>query len=342
MLSPMSDSSTDLIEVRDLTKTFTLRKRGAGIMGSLRNLFSAEKEEITAVDAVNFGIKRGELVGYLGPNGAGKSTTIKMLTGILQPSSGHIRVNGVEPGRERRKLTKQIGVVFGQKTQLWWDLPVGESFDLLKTIYKIPDADFKRRMELFGDLLHIQDFIKQQTRKLSLGQRMRSDLAASLLHNPPVLFLDEPTIGLDILTREAIRKFIKELNAAEKTTVILTTHDMQDIEFLATRLILLDRGSIQYDGNIEDFTEQYTREKVVSVVLESELDVNKLKQAGFDIINEFSPTQFEVRMTANESVNPLISALNDGGGRIREINVRKQDLGDTLKLIYQGRKNLEL
>jgi len=334
--------SDEIITVEELTKEFVLRKRSAGILGSLRGLFTAEKEIISAVDRVSFTIRRGELVGYLGPNGAGKSTTIKMLTGILQPTSGLLRVNGVNPAKERRRLTRNLGVVFGQKTQLWWDLPVEESFDLLRTIYRIPRDVYKQRMELFSDLLNIQDFYKQQTRKLSLGQRMRSDLAASLLHNPPVLFLDEPTIGLDILTRDAIRDFIKTINREQQTTIILTTHDMEDIDYLANRLILLDRGKIQYDGNIKSFTRKYAQDKLVTLHLESPCARSLLGQKGFDIVNEFNPRHFEVRLGAEDSVNPLLEAVSECGGRIQEINVRKQELGDTLKLIYSGRKDVEL
>ena len=331
-----------VIEVENLNKIFQVRKRQPGFMGAIKNLVTAEKTEVRAVDNVSFSIKKGDLVGYLGPNGAGKSTTIKMLTGILQPSSGKLRVNGTDPSRERRKLTKNIGVVFGQKTQLWWDLPVGESFSLLKTIYKIPEADYKKRMEIFGDLLHLPDFIHQQTRKLSLGQRMRADLAASLLHNPPVLFLDEPTIGLDILTREAIRDFIKELNESEKTTIILTTHDMQDIEFLAKRLILLDKGKIHYDGKIDDFTKQYTREKIAAVHLETPCEIEHIRKKGFEVTAGETPHLLEIKLGVDDSLNPLIEALTENGGRIREINVRKQDLSDTLKLMYGGNNNVEL
>lgn len=333
---------SDVITVQNLTKKFTLRKRKSGFLGSIRALFRGEKNEILAVDDVSFTIRRGELTGYLGPNGAGKSTTIKMLTGILQPTSGRIHVNGIDPGKSRKTLTRQIGVVFGQKTQLWWDLPVEESFDLLRTIYKIPKNEYKKRMELFFDLMHINEFMSQQTRMLSLGQRMRADLAASLLHNPPVLFLDEPTIGLDILTRDAIREFIKTLNRSEKTTIILTTHDMQDVEYLADRLILLDHGRIQYDGGLRDFTTRYSTERILTVHLETPCDDVFLTAAGYTIDRKHSPRHYDVRMAADASMNPLLDALNRAGCRIREISVRKQDLSDTLKLLYRGRTNLEL
>ena len=332
----------EVIRVKNLGKDFTIRKRQAGFLGSIKSIVQVRKETLHAVDDVNFSIRRGELVGYLGPNGAGKSTTIKMLTGILQPTHGEILINGVNPSRDRRTLTRQIGVVFGQKTQLWWDLPVEESFDLIRTIYKIPRDKFKKRMAFFDDLLRLGDFKKQQTRKLSLGQRMRGDLAASLLHNPPVLFLDEPTIGLDILTQEAIRDFIKELNRTEKTTIILTTHDMIDVELLADRLILLDKGKIQYDGKLEDFSKQYSQEKLVSIHLEAPIGESVFTEASIRLHKKHSSSHFEAYLSVEESLAPLIESLSSRGARIQEISVRKQELGDTLKQMYKGNHNLEL
>ena len=332
----------EVIRVENLRKEFLTRKRKAGMLGSLRSLLGGGKERLVAVDGLNFTIRRGELVGYLGPNGAGKSTTIKMLTGILQPTSGSIRVDGADPTRERRSLTRRIGVVFGQKTQLWWDLPVEESFDLLRTIYRIPRSDYARRMDFFRGLLGLDEFLSRPVRQLSLGQRMRADLAASLLHNPPVLFLDEPTIGLDILTRDAMREFIKKLNQQEQTTIVLTTHDMQDIEFLATRLILIDKGRLQYDGKIEEFTNRYSTEKLVTVHLEDGLaGLELLRGLEFQIQAGDSPHRFFVRMEANASLGPLIQAVSDRGGRIQELNVSRPDLADTLKSLYGG-KQLEL
>lgn len=308
--------------------------------GALRALFSPNKEELTAVDHVSFDIAPGELVGYLGPNGAGKSTTIKMLTGILHPSSGFVQVDGLDPVKQRKETAKRIGVVFGQKTQLWWDLPVGESFDLLRAIYQIPESDFKKRLDFFCDLLQLGDFLHQQTRKLSLGQRMRADLAAALLHKPPVLFLDEPTIGLDILTRDTVREFIQELNKTEQTTVLLTTHDIQDIEFLARRLILLDKGKVQYDGQIEDFIGSYANERIVTIHLEEPASPKVFD--GYEIARQESPQHYEVKLPADQSTGKLIQVLAEKGQTIEEIHVRKQDLGDTLKRVYAGQRNVEL
>jgi len=326
---------SEIITVQGLSKRFTIRKRGSGFLGAVKGLFYAEKTELRAVDDISFSIKQGELVGYLGPNGAGKSTTIKMLTGILRPSGGRIKVADLEdPQANRKKLAYRMGVVFGQKTQLWWDLPVSESFDLLKSIYRIPDRDYKERMEFFSDLLGLRDFLFQQTRKLSLGQRMRADLAASLLHRPPVLFLDEPTIGLDILTREAIRKFIKDLNRTEKTTILLTTHDMQDVEFLANRLILIDHGKIHYDGSLQEFTSRMSPDKVVTLHLESPVEVDQLLTSGFSLKAAHSPLHYEFIAPVDARIGPLIDSVVRAGSHIAEMSVRHKDLEDTLKAMY--------
>ncbi len=329
-----------MITVRELTKNFSVTRRSPGMAGALRALFSPNREELTAVDHVSFDIAQGELVGYLGPNGAGKSTTIKMLTGILHPTSGLVQVDGLDPVSQRKETAKRIGVVFGQKTQLWWDLPVGESFDLLRAIYQIPGGEFQKRLDFFCDLLQLGDFLHQQTRKLSLGQRMRADLAAALLHKPPVLFLDEPTIGLDILTRDTVRQFIQELNKTEHTTVLLTTHDIQDIEFLARRLILLDRGRVQYDGQIEDFIGSYANERIVTIHLEAPASPDAFE--GYEIARQESAHHFEVKLPADQSTGKLIQSLAEKGQTIEEIHVRKQDLGDTLKRVYAGQRNVEL
>jgi ABC-2 type transport system ATP-binding protein len=242
-----------MIEMENVVKNFKSRERNPGILSSVSSLFFPKYRIHKAVDEVSFQIREGELVGYIGQNGAGKSTTIKLLTGILTPDSGKILVGGLNPSRERKKNAYQIGAVFGQRTQLWWDLPVIESFLLIRSIYKIPDTMYKENLEHFIEILDMKDILKTPARKLSLGQRMKADLAASLLHNPKVLFLDEPTIGLDILVKEKVREFIKFINQKNKVTILLTTHDVGDIEALASRILLLDSGHIQFDGEIESF-----------------------------------------------------------------------------------------
>src|SRR5687767_14394554 len=227
----------------------------------MRDLFFRRYRSLNAVDGVSFDIARGEIVGYIGANGAGKSTTIKMLTGILAPTSGEITVNGLVPGRQRYAHARQIGVVFGQRTQLWWDLAVMEAFRLLQKIYRVPEADFQRRLTRFIDVLDIGGQLRQPVRKLSLGQRMKCDLAASLLHAPPILFLDEPTIGLDVAVKERVRRFIREINAEEQVTIILTTHDLTDIEELCERLILIDAGRILYDGSREEIYARFGQQR---------------------------------------------------------------------------------
>lgn len=241
-----------MIEVENLCKTFRVARREAGFGEAVKALFHREYETVHALDSISFRIDRGEMVGYIGPNGAGKSSTIKILSGILTPDSGLCRVNGRVPWKERTRHVREIGVVFGQRSQLWWDVPVTDSFELLKEVYSIPSEVYKRNVEELTELLALKDLLRTPARQLSLGQRMRCEIAGSLLHNPKILFLDEPTIGLDAVSKLAVREFIKRLNQERGTTVILTTHDMQDIEALASRIILIGKGRILLDGGLED------------------------------------------------------------------------------------------
>jgi len=246
-----------MIKAQNLTKTFKKTVKDKGVRGSFKALFSARHEIITAVSDVCFEIPDGEILGFIGPNGAGKSTVIKMLTGILTPTSGSCEINGYIPHKQRTAYVKEIGVVFGQRTQLWWDLPLVETYAVLKEIYEISDADFKSRMELLNDTLDLEDFIKSPVRTLSLGQRMRADVAASLLHAPRVVFLDEPTIGMDVVVKDKVRRAITQINAEEKTTIILTTHDVKDLELLCERIIMIDKGKKMYDGSLQFLKEKY-------------------------------------------------------------------------------------
>ena len=240
------------VEVTDLVKEFKSFKRKEGLSGAIRDLFSNDYTVSRAVNNISFQLEPGEMVGYIGPNGAGKSTSVKMLTGILVPTSGKVVANGLEPCKQRMEYTRSIGVVFGQRTQLWWDIAVIESFRLLKRIYDISDADYAVRMKRFDEILELGRYLHQPVRKLSLGERMRCDIAAALLHNPPLLFLDEPTIGLDLLAKENIRKFLKETNRNFGATILLTTHDLSDIEELCSRLMIIDQGRILFDGPLND------------------------------------------------------------------------------------------
>jgi ABC-2 type transport system ATP-binding protein len=260
-----------MIHVEHLTKVFQRVKRKEGFLGGVRTLFSTDYEKTCAVDDISFDIAEGELVGYIGPNGAGKSTSIKMLCGILVPTGGNITVNGLVPHKERMTNAKQIGAVFGQKTQLWWDVPVIESLRLFRDMYKVSDEQFKRNMNLFNELLDLHEFQNTPVRQLSLGQRLRADLAAALLHNPRLLFLDEPMIGVDVVVKERMRTFIKEINHDRKVTILLTTHDMTDIEKVCSRIMIIDHGHIVYDGNIEQMRGQYGTQR--TLVVEFEEDV---------------------------------------------------------------------
>jgi ABC-2 type transport system ATP-binding protein len=252
-----------LIEVEALTKQFRQAIKGPGLAGAVKHLFTQQYREKLAVDRINLAIEQGEAVAFVGPNGAGKSTTIKMLTGILVPTSGRITVDGLIPHKDRMENSKKIGVVFGQRTQLWWDLPVIESLSLLKDIYEIPDNIYRDNLDRFVELLGMEDFLQLSARKISLGQRMRADLAAALLHNPKIVYLDEPTIGLDIAVKERIRKFIKEMNREQGTTIMLTTHDLDDIEDICRRLVIIDQGRIIYDGELQAIKDTYLREKTI-------------------------------------------------------------------------------
>ena len=254
-----------MIELNNICKTFKVARRNAGFKEAAKSFFHKEYEYVRALDNITFTIPEGEMVGYIGPNGAGKSCTIKIMSGILNPDSGTCVINGRTPWKDRINHVREIGVVFGQRSQLWWDVPVIDSFELLKDIYKIDEKQYKQSFDELVSLLNIESIIMTPTRQLSLGQRMRCEIAASLLHNPKILFLDEPTIGLDAISKIAVREFIKSINRDRKTTVILTTHDMQDIEAITKRIILIGKGRILLDGDLNSLKKQYAKHEVTSV-----------------------------------------------------------------------------
>ncbi len=254
-----------MITVQHITKTFRVARRDAGMKEALKALWKREYDTIHALNDISFAIGDGEMVGYIGPNGAGKSSTIKVLSGILTPDTGQCDINGRCPWKDRTSHVRDIGVVFGQRSQLWWDVPVIDSFELLRDIYRVPQEEYKRNFDELVELLNLSQIVKTPTRQLSLGQRMRCEIAASLLHSPKILFLDEPTIGLDAVSKLAVRSFIKELNQRRGTTVILTTHDMQDIEALASRVILIGKGRILLDGALESLKKQFSGGKTLRI-----------------------------------------------------------------------------
>lgn len=261
-----------LIEIEGLVKNYKILNRSEGFWGTLKDLFSNDYRIVNAVSNISMSIDEGEIVGFIGPNGAGKSTTIKMMTGVLQPTHGKINIGGMIPYMDRKKFVKNIGIVFGQRTQLWWDLPVIESYNILKEIYQLDTKIFHKNLELFNDYVQIKQYYSTPVRNLSLGQRMICDIAASFVHDPQIVFLDEPTIGLDIAVKNNIRKFLKELNENKKTTTILTTHDVSDIEALCKRIIIINHGSIIFDGEVKDILKQFGKHKTLKIQLHMQFE----------------------------------------------------------------------
>lgn len=258
-----------MIEATGLSKTFRIARRRPGLLGGLRSIVDPEVRIVHAVQDLTLRVEPGEMIGLIGPNGAGKSTTIKMLTGILMPTSGYMRVADLEPLRERRELAARIGVVFGQRSQLWWDLPLIDSLHLLRHLYRVPEQRHRSNLAQLCSMLELDEFLDTPVRQLSLGQRMRGDLAAALLHEPELLYLDEPTIGLDVVAKARIREFLQTINAEKGVTVLLTTHDMDDIEMLCSRMLIIDHGRKLYDGSIEDIRERFGGERTLIAVLDS-------------------------------------------------------------------------
>ena len=321
-----------VIRVQELSKHFKVPDRKTGRFAAVRNLFSFERTSKVAVDGVTFAIERGEMVGYVGPNGAGKSTTVKMLTGILVPTSGEVEVDGLIPHRDRKRLAYRIGVVFGQKTQLWWDVPVIESLRLLKEIYKIPTSTYQANLELFNDLLDLHEFQDTPVRQLSLGQRMRSDLVAALLHSPDILFLDEPTIGVDVVAKDRFRSFLQQLNRERQVTVLLTTHDLSDIEKVCERMMIIDQGRIIYNGAIEGMKERFTPYRVLVVdfadgVSDVEIDRAELMERE----NRRARFRFNRwQVSASELITELAQKYP-----VRDISVEEPEIEAIVREIYK-------
>ncbi|QGQ98552.1 ATP-binding cassette domain-containing protein [Paenibacillus psychroresistens] len=327
------------IDVKNLTKQFKAQRNREGVKGALKDLFRREYNEITAVDDISFQIPKGEICGYIGENGAGKSTTIKMLTGILVPTSGEIHVNGFVPYKEREKFVRGIGVVFGQRSQLWWDIGVIESFQLLRKVYRVSEADYKSRLDELVQRLQLADLLNRPVRKLSLGQRMRCELAASLLHNPAIVFLDEPTIGLDIVVKTEIREFLKSMNQRYETTILLTTHDLQDIEALCSRVIMLDDGKVIYDGGLEELKNRWGKGKEIVFQFTSgqELFALQALTAGLEVAwsqeNEYVAKVWVPTEQANlsEVLSRVVGVMP-----IHDVKIIETNTDDIVREIYKS------
>lgn len=328
-----------MIKVENLSKEFKISKKYPGFKGALRSFFSTEYTIKKAVDDISFEINDGEIVGYIGANGAGKSTTIKMMTGILTPSSGRIIVDGVVPYENREKNAKNIGVVFGQKTQLWWDLPVSETFPLLKDIYGVSDEDYEERMNYFKEILGLDEFFLSPVRTLSLGQRMRADLAAALIHNPKIIYLDEPTIGLDVVVKESVRKAIKDINEKYGTTIILTTHDLNDIEELCNRIIIIDSGKKIYDGELEGVKEQFGYLTTIEIQLKDKSNIEKINFARFKD-DDFKLNMKESKINITFNKNNISSADIIGKvmkkSKVIDFNIKETSIEDIVKKMYKN------
>jgi ABC-2 type transport system ATP-binding protein len=314
-----------VIEVEDVSKTFTVRRRRPGRI-------RRERTAVRAVHEASFAVRRGEFVGYLGPNGAGKSTTIKMLTGILTPSSGRVRVCGLDPSRQRTALARRIGVVFGQRTTLWWDLPPRDSLTLIRHLYRVERDAHRVRLAELTELLELEPFLGTPVRQLSLGQRMRGDLAAALLHDPELLVLDEPTIGLDVVSKATVREFLARINAERGTTILLTTHDLGDIERLCRRVLIIDRGRLAYDGGLERLRATVGADRLLAVVFDRPLPPVALP--GTEVVRVEGPRQW-LRLPRDANAAALVADLARRY-EVRDIDLRETDIEDVLARLYRG------
>jgi ABC-2 type transport system ATP-binding protein len=321
-----------IIETRELRKVFKTVRRIPGPLGALRTLFSREYDDKIAVDGVSMSLEAGELVGYIGPNGAGKSTTIKMLTGILVPSAGSITVAGIVPHERRKENARNIGVVFGQRSQLYWDLPLIESFELLRAIYGVPQATYRRNLDAFAELLEMGEFLRTPVRQLSLGQRMRGDFAAAMMHDPKIIYLDEPTIGLDVVAKESIREFIARVNQERGTTVILTTHDLADVERLCRRIVLIDRGTIIFDGPIERIVNEYGTHRTLVLRFERPTPDPQLEGAQLESSDGLTA---RFRFDRNrERADRLIRQASERYS-LQDVHLEEPDLESIISRIYR-------
>ncbi len=333
-----------MIEAKNLHKAFRIARKRSGILGGLRSIVNPDARIVNAVHDLSLRVEKGEMIGLIGPNGAGKSTTIKMLTGILMPTSGHIRVAGLIPVQQRRKLAARIGVVFGQRTQLWWDLPLIDSLQLLRHLYRVPEPRFTANFERLCAMLDLKEFLDTPVRQLSLGQRVRGDLTAALLHDPELLYLDEPTIGLDVVAKARVREFLLSLNSESGTTILLTTHDMDDIEMLCPRMLIVDHGRKLYDGSVASIRERFGGERALVAVLDaSELAALSSAEGmpalqdlpeGVQLIRAEGPRLWLSFSHNALPAHELVSWLG-ARYRLRDVTFQEPEIEDVIRRIYE-------
>jgi ABC-2 type transport system ATP-binding protein len=323
-----------IIQARNLGKTYKTQQLEKGLIGIVKGLFVRKTKEHHALVDVSFDIEKGDIVGYLGPNGAGKSTTLKILSGIMTPTIGDVLVNGIRPYDNRKANAKQIGVVFGHKTQLWWDLPAIDSLRLMKDMYQVDEASFNKNLNDFVDILDLKSFVDKPVRQLSLGQRMRVEIAASLLHNPDIIFLDEPTIGLDVIAKQKIRDFILKVNKERNITVILTTHDMGDISSLCNKIILIDDGQIKFNGNTKEFEQRYGNNVVLECMIKSTDQLNNLNLEIGEIIKQ---EDNKIMIKFNKEESSLIEILPHITSQIEieDLTIHQDDIESIVKRIFK-------
>ncbi len=321
------------ITVKNVSKTFTYHKKSEGLRGSMKALFRREKLQKEAVKNITFSLTKGEFVGFVGPNGAGKTTTLKMLSGILYPTDGEISVAGFDPRKRQNDFKRRISIVMGQKSQLWPILPAVETFRLLQKIYEVPEKDYQRRLKELTELFGVEEILNTQVRKLSLGQRMKCEIIASLLHNPDILFLDEPTIGLDIIAQKKIREFLKEYNQKAKTTIILTSHNMEDVQNLCERLIVINEGIIGYDGSLTGIVEEYSKDKIIKLQFEQKVAKKDLQALGNVISWDGYAAELNIpKDIAQEAIGRLISKFP-----VKDINISSITLEEVIADLFNGK-----
>lgn len=326
-----------LLSVRHLRKVYSAHKKEAGLKNSIKSLFRRHTIEVPAVQDVSFDIEEGELVGFLGPNGAGKTTTLKMLSGILYPSSGTASVLGYTPWKREQAYQKQFSLIMGQKNQLWWDLPAMDSFLLNKVIYEVDDMSFRATVNELADVLDVREVLDIQVRKLSLGQRMKCELIAALLHQPKVLFLDEPTIGLDVVSQQTIREFIKKYNQEKKTTIVLTSHYMEDVEALCKRVIIIDHGEIIYDGALEQLMQQYSNRKILTLTFLQ--PIQRADVERFGTVKDFLPQRVVLEVTKEDHKKIAAKILTDFP--VDDILIDEVEVEEVIRDIFQTKKTAQ-